>query len=481
MADMTALELAAICGLALVLSLIAHWLSGRFLARVTPSHAPQPGGAERHFLFRDGTLVDTDMPDFTLPDPCAPDEGDWARFRRWLAPRFDLPETAEDEITVSHGAAHVTLAPEGSNLRVTLADPAACAGARHDLLARLAGAERLDAALTAAPLPVWLRDADGRVSWQNRAARALPEAERVQLLAATDPGRVVLDTPTRCHDLLSAPCAGGTVLYATDVSATVQAAQAQRDFVHTLGKTFADLPTGLAVFDRGRTLAMFNPALTDLTGLDPVFLSSRPAILDFFDRLRDRQVMPEPRSYASWRGQIDAMIRAAGDGQYQEVWSLSNGRTYRVTGRPHPDGAVAFLLADISDEMASARDLRAARDLREAALDRIGEGVAVLDRDGTLIFCNRRFATLLRLPPETRAGLPLPDLLAACRARLPADRLWQSVEARLRNGAGEGLAERLPFGPDATLDLRLMPLGQARTMLALRRAPAQSGRSALSA
>ena len=193
MADMTALELAAICGLALVLSLIAHWLSGRFLARVTPSHAPQPGWAERHFLFRDGTLVDTDMPDFTLPDPCAPDEGDWARFRRWLAPRFDLPETAEDEITVSHGAAHVTLAPEGSKLRVTLADPAACAGARHDLLARLAGARsttqtrqmssqvRSRFRARAAPPGFHHRNTNPKIPPSRRAQRSIRVSPRLEL------------------------------------------------------------------------------------------------------------------------------------------------------------------------------------------------------------------------------------------------------------------------------------------------------------
>jgi len=142
---------------------------------------------------------------------------------------------------------------------------------------------------------------------------------------------------------------------------------------------------------------------------------------------------------------------------------------------------VAFLLADISDEVASTRDQRAALDLRQAALDRIEEGIAVLARDGALLFCNRRFALLTRLAPEARAGLPLPDLLAACRARFPRAALWDGIEARLRNEDETAFTDSAPLDRGASLSARLMPLGQGRMMLALHHSPAQADRTALSA
>lgn len=478
MADLTALDFAILAGTALMLSLLVIWLSGLLPAR--PSTVPETE-TTRHFLFRDDALIDTDVAGFVMPDAVEPRESDWSRFRRWLAPRFPLPETVTEGMTLTADSARLTLTPQRTTLHVTLADTGTCAATRQDLLWRLAAADCHRSALRAAPLPVWLRDDADRVSWQNTAAETIPEPDRHRLLATAQPGRVALDDPQRWYDLTTVRHDQGQIVYASDITASVRAEQSQRDFVQTLAKTFADLPTGLAIFDRNRALAMFNPALTDLTGLDPVFLSNRPEIFDFFDRLRDRQVMPEPRSYATWRTQITAMIHAADVGQYQEVWSLVNGRTYRVTGRPHPNGAVAFLIADISDEVASTRDQRAALDLRQAALDRVEEGIAVLDRDGAMLFCNRRLALLLRLVPEARAGLSLPDLIAACRARFSRPALWDGIAAQVRDGLASAISDNVILERGATLSVRLMPLGQGQTMLSLHHVPAQADTSALSA
>jgi PAS domain-containing protein len=142
---------------------------------------------------------------------------------------------------------------------------------------------------------------------------------------------------------------------------------------------------------------------------------------------------------------------------------------------------VAFLFADISDEVASTRDQRAALDLRQAALDRVDEGIAVLDRDGALLFCNRRFALLLRLMPEARAGLSLPELLAACRTRFPRPALWDGIEARLRNDAITAFGESAALERGAVLAVGLSPLGHGQAMLSLRHMRAQSDATALSA
>lgn len=486
MAEMSALDFLILGGIALALSLAVAWLVAWLGPRPLPPARPETSGAVRHFLFREERLLDTDTPGFALPDPLTPDESDWSRFRRWLGPRFadpgpatgtppqTLPARGEDP-------ARLTLSRDGPCLRVSLADSTDCATTRHDLLHRLHAAQTRSAALAALPLPVWQRDADGRLLWENPAARALPEPDRAQLLAARETGRVVIEAGPRWYDLTIRAEVDGETVHASDVTAIVLAEHARRDFVQTLGRTFADLPTGLAVFDQNRALAIFNPAFIDLTGLDPVFLSGRPDILAVFDMLRNRQAMPEPKSYSAWRAEIEAMIRAAGRGQYQEVWSLAGGLAYRVTGRPHPDGAVAFLFENISDEIAATRDQRAALDLRVAALDRVEEGVAVLAADGKLTFCNRRFAKLSGLGPAARSGLAASDLLAACRVRFPRETLWQAIETRLAAGGAPALRERAALDRGADLTVRLMPLGQGQTMLALHLAPASAAPTALSA
>ena len=167
-----------------------------------------------------------------------------------------------------------------------------------------------------------------------------------------------------------------------------------REFVQTLTKTFADLPTGLAIFDRERNLQLFNPALIDLTGLSAGFLTGRPTLFDFLDKLRDARMVPEPKDYRSWRQQMNNLETAAATGRHVETWSLPGGQTYRVTGRPHPDGAVAFLFEDITSEISLTRKFRADINLGALVLDGIDDALVVFGSTGHFLLCNKAYERL---------------------------------------------------------------------------------------
>ncbi len=174
----------------------------------------------------------------------------------------------------------------------------------------------------------------------------------------------------------------------------VKTEDAQRDFVQTLAKTFAQLSTSLAIFNRDRQLALFNPALVDLTGLSVSFLSPRPTIDSFFDALRENRRMPEPKNYKTWRHRMADLISAAETGQFEETWSLETGQTYRVTGRPHPDGAIAFLLEDISTEVLLTRNFRAELEMGQSLVDTFDDALAVFSHAGVLTFSNKAYDLL---------------------------------------------------------------------------------------
>ena len=84
--------------------------------------------------------------------------------------------------------------------------------------------------------------------------------------------------------------------YAVDINEIIKAETAQQNFVQTLGKTFAEMSIGLAVFDQNHRLVLFNPALIDLTSLGADFLSGRPILTDFFNQLCENWIIPEPRN-----------------------------------------------------------------------------------------------------------------------------------------------------------------------------------------
>jgi len=185
-----------------------------------------------------------------------------------------------------------------------------------------------------------------------------------------------------------------TIHFAVDASAVVFARDAQRSFVQILTKTFAQLSIGLAIFNADRRLVLFNPALVDLTLLTTHFLIARPMLFSFLDRLRDNQMIPEPKDYASWRNQMVALESATAEGSYHKTWPLPNGQTFYVTSKPHPSGAIAFLLKDISDKIYLTRKFRSQIDVSAAMIDNLVSAVAVFSSSGLLILANNAYRDL---------------------------------------------------------------------------------------
>lgn len=298
-------------------------------------------------------------------------------------------------------------------------------------------------AAVGAPYPIWLVDASGQMVWRNQAYDLIEAAASGD---ARDPAVPLFDMdPHNMQDgqsvrvsvrhqaddrqcwfsVTATQTADSTVFHAVTIDAVIQAEAAQRNFVQTLAKTFAQLSIGLAIFDRNGQLALFNPALVDLTALPAEFLSVRPDLLSFFDRLRDNRMMPEPKNYHSWRQEISDVIAAATHGSYQETWTLDNGHTYRVIGRPHPDGAVAFLIEDITAEVSLTRNFRAELELGQSLMDTFEDALAVFSPAGILTFCNAAYREMWKLDPDNSfADVTIVDSLKDWQAQCRPDPAW---------------------------------------------------------
>ncbi|WP_309663355.1 PAS-domain containing protein [Tabrizicola sp.] len=266
--------------------------------------------------------------------------------------------------------------------------------------------------LSNAPILVWTEALSGDVVWANqaylmRAADLLPTGTdlswplpRIFNTAAIAPGgkpqrqKLALEGGPQWFDLVVVPAGDQRLAYALPSNAAVRAEGSLRDFMQTLTKTFAHLPIGLAIFDKDRVLQLFNPALVDLTTLPPDFLISRPSLNGVLDALRDRAMIPEPKDYRTWRKQMIKLEEDASSGLYEETWSLPGGQTFRVIGRPHPNGALAFMFEDISSEMSRTRRYRADLELGQAVIDAVDEAVAVFSQGGQLVMSNFAYAQL---------------------------------------------------------------------------------------
>ncbi|MEL6960147.1 MAG: PAS-domain containing protein, partial [Pseudomonadota bacterium] len=382
------------------------------------------------FLFDDERLMDATPAAEDLMSSRDTRRSDWENFLTLLSARFphlrtqcvDLAEHGKKTIYPDDGGAGWIEAEHYDGLaRITLhqlkdnprdvIDPLTAAAMEHEL-------ETLRSIGENAPLLIWKRDADGVLVWANQAYIELSEA-----IHEVDPEDILPWPPHDVFPTIAAPVGQAPVIdmhqvtlpgqdnpvyyevtslkrgndamyFAIDNSAEVASRDARISFVQTLTKTFAQLSVGLAIFDSDRRLVLFNPALSDLTGLSVDFLISRPALFAFLDRLRDQNMIPEPKDYTTWRDQTLALETAAEEGNYHETWPLPNGQTFRVTGKPHPNGAVAFLFEDISDDISLTRRFRSQIDTGNAIIDNMEAAIAVFSNTGALVLTNTAYNEL---------------------------------------------------------------------------------------
>ncbi len=471
--------------------------------------APNPCGM--HFLFCDLDLEHaTDQARSVLLKESG--ETDWHALRAALTARFPgLPDgnalRSLDTLTLRAAAlddpAVLHLDREQEMTRIVIeGDFLIDASAVHEIKSTEAELGTLRLAAASSPYPIWLVGADGKIHWRNIAYQTLADAARPSDEGTDDPlfhlDQEELDEKrtvrasikieetnlTEWYNVTATQVDDSTIYHAVDINAVIEAEVAQRNFVQTLAKTFAHLSIGLAIFDRNGQLALFNPAMVDLTSLPVEFLSGRPGLLAFFDRLRDNRVMPEPKNYSSWRQEISDMIAAATHASYQETWTLDTGHTYRISGRPHPDGAVAFLVEDITAEISLTRNFRAELELGQSLMDTFEDALAVFSAAGVLTFCNAAFREMWGMDPEgSFADVTIVDSLKEWQAQAEPDPAWADMrDFVMKVGERATWEADVIHKSDGLFTARLSPIASGATVIRFSvKDPAQKASSQLPA
>ncbi|MFN4099552.1 MAG: PAS-domain containing protein [Pararhodobacter sp.] len=473
----TSLAFALVLVLTSALTVVAILLiAGAFRGARPRSESPMTLSGDAAFLFDGQALIDTNTRGAVLLDSLhrteGDDRGDWARLTRFLALDFPDFSAALGELPLTRRARLVAAEDRRTELaldwldgalRLTLidtqADDAAVLMDRLSLRALQDELSLLRQITESAPLPMWREGEQGQVIWANGAyLKRVAEAGGSDSMTwplpvlfpradAGPPRRIALAAGGSARqawfDVIRQRDSAGTLAYALPADEAHQAERTKRDFIQTLTKTFATLPTGLAIFDRTRRLQVFNPALTDLTGLEPEFLLSRPGIEGFLNRMRDKRVLPEPRDYRSWSKRLLEIETATPRGEFEETWSLPTGQTFRVSASPHPDGALAFLIEDITSETHLARHVRAEAEVSQSVLNQLDEAIAVFAPNGELVLTNTAFSRLWAFEgEEALIAVTLPEALETWREVGEDGGFWSRVAALARPGQSDGQSDR---------------------------------------
>lgn len=433
MTDAILLSLTIVTSASLVLLGSLAVFAGVWRGRSEPEIAFGPTDQDAVFIFRENTLIDCSDQGQKLLDMLA-ESGEtsrnsaiWTRLRAYLDPRFPDLEPALKGLLGNGRAELQSIMGDGLilglryckgliHLRLTdtSAEGALVAIDRLSFNALQNELRTLRSVARNAPALFWKTDADARVIWANSAylktvQQTTPEDTELTWPLPTlfgddghdGKGRLALqqDAVLRWFAHSEIECDGQTLHFAVPIDSTVQSEVARRETLQTLTRTFACLPIGLAMFDAERRLQVFNPALIDLTGLEPLFLAARPSFEQVLFALREKRMLPEPKDFQNWRREILEMEKAAETGEYAEEWCLDGGRIFYVTGRPQPNGAIALFIEDVTTEAALARNFRNEIETAHHVLDALGDGIAVFGLSGQALLANSGYTRLWNTDP----------------------------------------------------------------------------------
>ncbi|MDX2263934.1 MAG: PAS-domain containing protein [Hyphomicrobiales bacterium] len=294
------------------------------------------------------------------------------------------------------------------------------------------------ALLDALPLPVWLRGADGRLTWVNKAYAMAVEAndpadavaQQAELLELRQRekthaelakgeafrGRMqtVVGGGRRTFETVVAPSGQHSAGAAIDLAPLETAKDKLSRHMAAHARTLDRVSTAVSIFGPDQRLVFYNQAYLEFWSMEADWLETKPKLAEILDRLRQSRQLPEQRDYRAWRAeQLKACESAEA---FEDCWHLPDGRSVLVVMDQRPDGGVTFLYDDVTEKFALESRYNALIDVQRETLDHLREGVAVFGSDARLRLYNPSFAALWRLDAAALQRAPHIDEVAhLCR------------------------------------------------------------------
>jgi signal transduction histidine kinase len=302
-------------------------------------------------------------------------------------------------------------------------------------------AEALDALaglIEAAPIPMWHRGPDLRLSLVNSAyvravdganahdviARGLeliegqgPGSPIAAAAAARDEGEATVRTvpatiggERRTLRVVDVPLGrSGIAGYALDMEEVEQARADLVRFEDAQRAMLDRLSAGVAQFGADRHLVFCNAAFVRLFAMQPEWLADHPEFDRVLERMREADRVPESRDFPGWKAERRRWFLS--QTAQEEAWQLSSGVHLRVVGQPLPAGGLLLIFEDRTEQV----KLQSARDtllrVRTATFNNLFEAIAVFAADGRLRLWNDRFREVWTLEEDDLARHPRVETL----------------------------------------------------------------------
>lgn len=343
------------------------------------------------------------------------------------------------------------------------------------------------------PAPIWIRDAEGRVVFANRAyAGAVEVADPDEVTAR---GLELLDQPVRAeaarmreqsasfHRRVGAIVAGkrrtlevfeaGSKRGAAGIALDVTEAEMAQSEIARINeahrRTLDQLATAVAIFGTDRRLNFYNNAYLALFKLDPAFLEEMPDDSMVLDKLRAQRCLPEMADFRAFKAQLHEAYASVDP--KQTLWHLADGRSLRVAISPNAQGGVTYLFDDVSEGYALASRFSSLENTQSETLDALAEAVAVFGVDGRLQLNNQAFQNLWRFSDSDLADKPPVDAIRRlCRTIEPqSNGVWTEIErAVTSSGERRRHSSRFELSAGRMFDAAVVPLPDGGNLVTFR-------------
>ncbi len=293
--------------------------------------------------------------------------------------------------------------------------------------------ESLDAVTTlieAAPLPIWRRDEEFRLTHVNSAyvtaveavsaEAVIAEATELVRLSATQPSTERPTSGSRLHSHEETAIINGklrTLLihdvafanayagFAIDTTEQHHMKSELDRYMNAHRETLDMLSTPVAIFGPDKHLVFHNAAFSRLFNLDPAWFAERPLHSDVLDHLRDTRRLPEKVDYRGWK-QAELEHYTSLLTPKEDMWHLPDNTTLRVVTQPHPLGGIQVLFEDVTARLVLERSYNTLINVQQVTLNNLHEGVALFQSDGHVRLFNKALAVLLRVDEDVLLAEP---------------------------------------------------------------------------
>ncbi|MEM9715126.1 MAG: PAS-domain containing protein [Pseudomonadota bacterium] len=225
---------------------------------------------------------------------------------------------------------------------------------------------------------------------------------------------------------------------------------------------FADLKTGIAVFDAKNKLSTFNPAFSAIFYFDTEWLLRQPDIGSVFTRMLEQSALPVPKDFNDWLKTVQNLRSVSSNQFWQDRWTLPDGRIIDVTARSSGKERIFLYFDDITDRQRRERDLLSELALLHSSLDASEKGLAIFDRGGALAFSNSQLDALLETDPDAPELVGFSEIISSWQNLFQPNPFWGDLRS-FANTTEDRAAWEVPLtlntGPKRMVRVSPLPHG----------------------